>query len=128
MRNFFQQQEQAHRNTRLLLVLMALAVLGMGFALYLLLLLVTRLQGGVFSTSFMGGAGTSRLDLPIRLQPGHLRTVRIGRDCWIGSGAIVLADVGDQSIVAAGAVVTRTLPAQVVAAGVPAVVVKERAS
>ena len=88
----------------------------------------TLLASGVQVPSGPDTHGTSRLDLPIRLQPGHLRTVRIGRDCWIGSGAIVLADVGDQSIVAAGAVVTRTLPAQVVAAGVPAVVVKERAS
>ncbi len=62
MKNFFQHQEQAHRNTRLLLVLMVLAVLGMGLSLYLLLLLVLRFQGGLFSTAFMP-AGPPRLDV-----------------------------------------------------------------
>ena len=41
-------------------------------------------------------------------------------------GAVVMADVGDQTIVGAGAVVTTPLPDRVVAAGVPARVVKSR--
>jgi virginiamycin A acetyltransferase len=88
----------------------------------------TLLASGVQVPSGPDTHGTSRLDVPIRLQPGQRRTVRIGRDCWIASGAVVLADVGDQTIVAAGAVVTRALPARVVAAGVPAAIVKERTS
>jgi acetyltransferase-like isoleucine patch superfamily enzyme len=63
---------------------------------------------------------------PIHDQPGSLRPVRIGAGSWIGSNAVVLADVGCDTIVGAGAVVTRPLPDRVIAAGVPATVVKRR--
>ena len=66
------------------------------------------------------------LDVPIREQPGRKQMVRIGAGAWIGSAAIVLADVGAQTIVAAGAVVTTPLPDRVVAAGVPARVIRRR--
>jgi len=62
----------------------------------------------------------------IHTQPGSLRAVRIGAGSWIGSNAVVLADVGRNTIVGAGAVVTRPLPDHVIAAGVPARVVKRR--
>ncbi len=50
----------------------------------------------------------------------------IGENCWIGAGVIVLdaASVGPHSVVAAGAVVTRPVPARSLAAGVPARVVR----
>lgn len=70
--------------------------------------------------------GTARLDIPIRDQPGSLRTVRIGEGTWIGTGAIVLDDVGPNSVVAAGAVVTAPVPPYVVVGGVPARVIKDR--
>jgi virginiamycin A acetyltransferase len=63
---------------------------------------------------------------PIHDQPGSLRVVRIGAGSWIGSNAIVLADVGRETIVGAGAVVTSPLPDRVIAAGVPARIVKRR--
>lgn len=63
---------------------------------------------------------------PIREQPGNLRLVRIGAGSWIGSNAVVMADVGREVIVAAGAVVTQPLPDNVIAAGVPARVVRRR--
>ena len=52
--------------------------------------------------------------------------ITVGKNVWIGSHSYILAGVtvGDNSVVAAGAVVTRSLPANVVAAGVPAKVVK----
>lgn len=59
-------------------------------------------------------------------QGGSLRLVRIGAGSWIGSNAVVLADVGCHTIVGAGAVVTRAMPDRVIAAGVPARVVKRR--
>jgi acetyltransferase-like isoleucine patch superfamily enzyme len=64
--------------------------------------------------------------IPIHDQPGALRVVRIGAGSWIGSNAVVMADVGRDVIVGAGAVVTQPLPDRVVAAGVPARIVKRR--
>jgi virginiamycin A acetyltransferase len=84
------------------------------------------LASGVFIPSGPDTHGTALLDRPIREQPGHLRTVRIGAGSWIGSAAIVMADVGRDSVVAAGAVVTEPVPDRVIAAGVPARVVRER--
>ena len=47
--------------------------------------------------------------------------IRIGRNCWLGAGVIVLPGVtiGDNTVVGAGSVVTRDLPADVVAVGNP---------
>lgn len=47
--------------------------------------------------------------------------VRIGRNCWIGAGAIILPGItiGDNTVVGAGSVVTKDLPAGVVAVGNP---------
>ena len=74
------------------------------------------------------GPHTHGMDLsaPIHDQPGTLRVVRIGAGSWIGSNAVILADVGRNTIVGAGAVVTHPLPDHVIAAGVPARVVKRR--
>jgi acetyltransferase-like isoleucine patch superfamily enzyme len=70
--------------------------------------------------------GTGQLDRPIREQPGHRTMVRIGEGAWIGSAAIVMADVGRHAIVGAGAVVTSPVPDFAVAVGVPARVVRDR--
>ena len=64
--------------------------------------------------------------VPIRDQAQTRRLVRIGAGAWIGSAAVVMADVGRGTIVGAGAVVTRPLPDRVVAAGIPARVVRKR--
>jgi acetyltransferase-like isoleucine patch superfamily enzyme len=75
------------------------------------------------------GAKTHRFDdpdVPIRDQGGELTTVTIGEGAWVGAGAIVLADVGKGTVVAAGSVVAKPLPEFVVAAGVPAKVVRPR--
>lgn len=42
---------------------------------------------------------------PIREQGGERRVVTVGAGAWVGSGAIILADVGAGTVVAAGAVV-----------------------
>lgn len=62
----------------------------------------------------------------IREQPGVAHLVRIGAGAWIGSAAVVMADVGRDAIVGAGAVVTRPVPDAMIAAGVPARIVRAR--
>lgn len=46
--------------------------------------------------------------------------VTVGRDCWIGAGAILMADVGPGSTIGAGSVVTKPVPPNSVAVGSPA--------
>lgn len=52
--------------------------------------------------------------------------VKIGKNCWIGADAKILkgVEIGDNAIVAAGAIVTRSVPPATLVAGVPARVVK----
>jgi acetyltransferase-like isoleucine patch superfamily enzyme len=50
----------------------------------------------------------------------HFSQVFIGEHCWIGAAAVIMADVGPGTTVGAGAIVTRALPAGVVAVGNPA--------
>jgi len=54
------------------------------------------------------------------------RPVKISDNVWIGMNAIILKGVtiGENSVVAAGAVVTKSVPANCVVAGNPAAVVK----
>lgn len=49
----------------------------------------------------------------------------IGDNVWIGNGSIVFADVGTNSIVGAGSVVVKPIPANCIAAGNPARVLKQ---
>lgn len=70
--------------------------------------------------------GIADPDRPIREQPGERRMVRVGEGAWIGSAAVVLADVGRHAVVAAGAVVTAPVPDFAIAAGVPARVIRSR--
>lgn len=53
--------------------------------------------------------------------------VTIGRDVWIGGGAIICPGVtiGEGTVVGAGSVVTRNLPPKVVAAGSPCRIIRE---
>jgi maltose O-acetyltransferase len=52
----------------------------------------------------------------------------VGNEVWIGAGVIVLPGVtiGDRSVIGAGSVVNRDIPADSVAVGVPAQVIKKR--
>jgi acetyltransferase-like isoleucine patch superfamily enzyme len=52
--------------------------------------------------------------------------IEVGPHAWIGEAAVVMADVGPESVVAAGAVVSSPLPAGVVMAGNPARFVRKR--
>ena len=59
---------------------------------------------------------TSQYNLPIR----------IGCNCWLGAGVIVLPGItiGDNSVIGAGSVVTKDIPANVVAVGSPCKVLR----
>jgi len=55
------------------------------------------------------------------------RPIKIGKNCWIGANAVILpgVELGDNVIVGAGAVVTKSFPANVIVAGNPARIIKE---
>lgn len=53
--------------------------------------------------------------------------VTIGKNCWIGSGVVILPGVtiGDHTVIGAGSIVTKDIPANVVAVGNPCKVLRE---
>lgn len=57
----------------------------------------------------------------------YARPIRIGNDVWIGGGAIILPGVtiGDRSVIGAGSVVVRDVPAAKVVAGNPARILRD---
>ncbi len=57
----------------------------------------------------------------------YVRPVHIGNNVWIGSGAIILPGVtiGDNSVIGAGSIVTKDIPANVVAVGNPCRVLRK---
>jgi acetyltransferase-like isoleucine patch superfamily enzyme len=60
-------------------------------------------------------------------RPGKVAPVVIGDDVWLGMNVIVLkgVEIGSQTVVGAGSIVTRSLPAGVIAAGQPAVAIRQ---
>jgi acetyltransferase-like isoleucine patch superfamily enzyme len=84
------------------------------------------LAAGVHVPSGARTHGIDDLTISIRDQPTLKTAVRLGRGCWIGSAAVVMADVGRHAVVAAGAVVTRTIPEATIVGGVPARVLRHR--
>ena len=55
------------------------------------------------------------------------KPIKIGNNVWIGAGCTVLAgvEIGDNSVIGAGSVVNRSIPANVVAVGVPCRVLRD---
>ena len=66
-------------------------------------------------------------DLPL-IDQGYFpdRAVTLKRGCWVGANVILLpgVEIGFNSIVAAGSVVTKTVPNNVIVAGIPAKIIK----
>lgn len=65
---------------------------------------------------------------PIQEQGGTYTKTRIGRDCWLGNASVILSDINDHSIVAAGSIVTRPVGEALIVAGNPAKTVRPRFS
>jgi maltose O-acetyltransferase len=55
---------------------------------------------------------------------GTAEPIKVGSGTWIGAGALILGgvEIGEACVIAAGAVVTRNIPANSLAAGIPAMV------
>ena len=68
------------------------------------------------------------LELPINSQGHKPGKIEIEDDCWIGANVVITSDVkiGKQSIIAAGAVVTKNVEPYSIVGGVPAKLIKVR--
>lgn len=55
------------------------------------------------------------------------KQIHIGRNCWLGAGVIVLPgiSIGDNTIIGAGSIVTKDIPANKVAVGNPCRVIRD---
>jgi acetyltransferase-like isoleucine patch superfamily enzyme len=71
--------------------------------------------------------GYEEIDVPIQQQKVTVTPIVIEDDCWIAANAVITAGVtvGKHSVVAGGAVVTKSIPPYSVAAGNPAKVIKQ---
>ncbi len=73
----------------------------------------------------------SDISVPIYQQgyplPSSTDSIVLRKGCWIGAGCIILpgVEIGENSVIGAGSVVTRNIPPRVVAYGNPAMVVRE---
>lgn len=72
--------------------------------------------------SILSGGRQHEFDAEGRLTPfaaATARRVTIGAETWVGEGAIVMANVGSRCVVAAGAVVSQSVPDGTIVAGNP---------
>lgn len=55
------------------------------------------------------------------------KPITVGNNVWIGAGAVILAgvEIGENTVIGAGSVVTKSIPSNVVAVGVPCRVLRE---
>ncbi|MDP2876717.1 MAG: acyltransferase [Holophaga sp.] len=85
----------------------------------------TRIATGAALYAFDHGMAP---DHPIRCQPVRSIGIEIGADVWIGAMAGITDGVciGDHSVVAMGAIVTKDVPAWAIVAGSPARIIGDR--
>lgn len=84
------------------------------------------LGSGVHILSGKNQHNIESTDVPIREQGGKLTKINIGQDTWIGNNAVVMADVGQKCVIAAGSVVVHPVADNMIVAGNPATVIKAR--
>ena len=79
---------------------------------------------GAYTYILSGGEYDHHAEIPFADQDGMETKgpCRIGKNCWLGARVTVLdgVEVGDNSVMAAGAVVTRSFPEKSVLGGIPA--------
>ncbi len=85
---------------------------------------------GAYSYLLSGGGYDFSADAPpFAEQTGFMTSgpLTIGANCWIGARVTVLdaACLGDRCVAAAGAVITKPMPANTVVGGIPATIIKE---
>jgi virginiamycin A acetyltransferase len=86
----------------------------------------TLLGSGVHIMSGKNQHNIGDLDSPIKDQGGTFEKISIGKDCWIGNGALIMANIGDKCVVGAGSVVVNDVPAYSIVGGNPAKIIKNR--
>lgn len=69
--------------------------------------------------------GYKEIDKPIQEQKGNFVKIAIGSNCWVGNGAIVMANLGTQNVIAAGSVIAKDTGDYEVWGGNPAVLLKK---
>lgn len=78
---------------------------------------------------FLSGGSIHAIDdteTPIRHQKVMRKRIRIGKDVWVGAGAIVMASINDGAVIGAGAVVARPVERMHVVVGNPARLLRVR--
>jgi acetyltransferase-like isoleucine patch superfamily enzyme len=75
-----------------------------------------------------GGHIATDPDTIFKDQGKHGKGIKIGRNAWLGSKSIVMdgCSIGSNTIIGAGAIVTKNIPEYSIAVGVPAEVIKDR--
>lgn len=81
----------------------------------------------LFGPSVQIYTATHPMNADLRRKQEFAKPIEIGSDVWVGGGAIVCPGVtiGSKSVIGAGSVVTRDIPAGVLAAGNPCRVIRE---
>lgn len=71
--------------------------------------------------------GMADASVAYRYQPCTTAPITIGEGCWIGANAVITAgvEIGAFSVIAAGSVVTKNVPAYAMAGGNPARLIKQ---
>lgn len=86
----------------------------------------TLLGSGVHVMSGKNQHTINSLEIPIKNQGGCYEKVSIGEDCWVGNGALIMANIGNQCVVGAGSVVISDIPDYSIVGGNPAKVIRSR--
>ena len=70
---------------------------------------------------------TTKIDIPYQKQGEICKGIKIGKNVWVGGNCIITdgVTISDNAIIGAGSVVTKNIPANCLAVGVPAKVIKE---